>query len=225
MKHPFSRASLGVLAGLVAAAPVYAIGDPVPLRLHYQTRLVDATGTPIQNPVLLANFRIYDQPLEGLALYEELRPVKVEQGFLSVDIGEVTALPLALFELGKPLFLGVTFGFDSEMVPRFRLASNPFAVRSASAANADDVPGKDINPNTVSINGQLVIAANGNWVGPLDGIQGPTGPQGPVGPAGPSGPAGPTGAMGPQGPGGTSATRVRRGPRVRPGPPGSPRGV
>ena len=60
---------------------------------------------------------------------------------------------------------------------------------------ADDVRGT-INPTQVVINGQIVINADGEWVGS------PVGLRGPVGPPGPDGVPGPQGAPGPPGPAG-----------------------
>ena len=100
-------------------------------------------------------------------------------------------------------------GTDGEMLPRFRLNAMPppkFADAAATPSQphhrnhtvaADDVPGKDITPQ--SVNGFPVIGAAGQWVGSPTGLVGPIGPIGPVGPMGPGGGIGPTGPQGPPG--------------------------
>jgi hypothetical protein len=45
----------------------------------------------------------------------------------------------------------------------------------------------------IAINGQVIIDADGHWIGNLSGMQGPPGPQGPQGPQGEQGPQGPAG--------------------------------
>jgi hypothetical protein len=51
----------------------------------------------------------------------------------------------------------------------------------------------------IAINGQIIINADGNWVGNLSGLQGPPGPQGPKGDKGDTGPQGSQGEQGPPG--------------------------
>ena len=83
-----------------------------------------------------------------------------------------------LFEDEGELYLAMEVDSDGEMVPRHRLASAPYALRADTARNADDVQGSDINPASITVDGVPVIDANGNWVGPTSGLQGPIGPTG-----------------------------------------------
>jgi hypothetical protein len=68
----------------------------------------------------------------------------------------------------------------------------------------------DIHPSSVTVSGQQVIDAHGNWVGPPTGLVGPAGPTGPQGLAGASGA---TGAMGPMGPVGATGAVGATGPQ------------
>jgi len=197
----------GALLGGVALAQSV---DP-PSLLHYQGRLTDTLGGPVNQVGMNAVFRIYDQPTGGTALYTETRTVDVLDGLVSTLIGEVAALDPLLFDTQAVLYLGVTFGSDSEAMPRYRLASVGYALRAKSASNADDVAGKDITPNSITVNGQPVVDASGNWIGSSTGL---------VGPVGPAGPQGPTGPMGADGAPGTPGAPGAQGPPGVEGPPG-----
>ena len=210
-----SLLSCAALSGVVLAQSV----EP-PALLHYQGRLTDTLGGPVNTVGMTAVFRIYDQPTGGTPLYEETRTVDVLDGLVSTLIGEVTALDPTLFDTQAVLYLGVTFGADSEATPRFRLASVGYALRAKSASAADDVPGMDINPNSITVNGQPVVDAGGNWIGATAGLQGPAGPTGPVGPAGPTGPAGADGVDGADGAQGPAGPAGPPGPTGAPGPVG-----
>ena len=220
MKQLTNLLRLASILGL-CAAPAFANGGDPPPMIHFQGRLADAGGTPIDQLGLAVDFNIYDAPTGGNVLYTESRTLDVSAGLVSAMIGEVNALPASLFDANSVLYLGVTYGNDSEAVPRHRLASAPYALRARSATSADDVPGKDITPNSVTVNGTPVIDSAGNWVGSPTGLVGPTGPAGPVGPAGPDGPAGPTGAVGPEGPAGADGATGPAGPAGPEGPPGT----
>ncbi|MEM7309689.1 MAG: hypothetical protein AAF682_23640 [Planctomycetota bacterium] len=226
----------------LSASPLFA--QEPPALLQYQGRMSHTDGTSVTAVDLPVVFRIYDSPIGGMPLFEENRVLDVTDGLVSALIGEVEPLDTTLFDDQSVLYLGVQFGTDSEAVPRYRLASVGYALRAKSAASADDVPGKDIHPSSVSIGSSPVIDSAGNWVGPTtglvgpagtdgaDGAQGPAGPAGPTGPQGlagtdgadgapgPTGPAGPTGLQGPAGTDGTDGTQGPAGPAGPTGPQG-----
>lgn len=222
-KRPLSplRGALACL-GLACAAglstPALA-QDGGPALLQFQGRLTSPTGTPVQDPGLSVRFRLYTTPVGGAALFDETQSINVVDGQVSASVGSVQTLSESLFD-NDDLFLGVTFGGDSESAPRLRLASAPFAFRARSAKRADDVPGQDITPNSVTVGGVPVIDSDGNWVGPNSGLVGPVGPEGPVGPGGPEGPAGPQGLQGPAGADGLDGATGPVGPAGPTGPQG-----
>lgn len=177
-----------------------AAQEDVPLVLQYQARLFDmVSGSAIDDPALPLTFRIYSQSIGGVPLFTEQVVVDAVDGVASSPIGELAPLTAELFAQNPILYLGVTVGSDSEMVPRHRLTSAPYALRTASAAAADDVPGAHINPASVWIAGAPVIDSSGQWVGDPTGLQGPQGEQGEPGVQGPKGDAGPVGPQGPKG--------------------------
>lgn len=219
--------ALIVLAGMASAAGT-------PNHVHMQANLRDAAGVPLNGPASLT-LSVYDQSAgANPSLWSEVQSVTAVNGLVDIDLGTVTPLPLNLFS-SADRWLGVKIGADPEMTPRLHIATVPYSLRTGTAATADDVPGKDINPNSVTINGVPVIDSSGNWVGAPTGLQGPAGPQGPqgpagangadgaIGPAGPAGPqgdAGPAGPQGPQGPAGANGADGATGPAGPQGPQG-----
>lgn len=206
-----------LLALLASTVPLAAANDP-PALLHVQARLSDSLGAPVTQSGLPVVVRLYDVAVGGSPLYSESHSIDVANGLVGLALGSVTPLDPALIHANPVLFAGLTVGADSEMAPRMRLTSSAFALRAGSAAQADDVPGADITPNSVTVNGAAVIDATGQWVGPTSGLVGPMGPAGPQGATGPAGPVGVDGATGPQGPAGAAGPKGPTGPT---GPAGS----
>ena len=200
------------LGGFAAAQNVEA-----PTLLAFEGRITDSGGNPLTQLQVPVEFRLYNDPGSPSAAYTDIQTLDIVDGLVSAVIGgkNVPAIQ-QLVESDPTLFLGVTVGTDSEMLPRLALGSSAFALRATSAAEAEDVTDQDIHPNSVTVNGQLVIDANGNWTG-AGGLTGPTGPQGPVGPQGPQGNTGDTGDTGPQGEQGAVGPQ---GPQGVPGPTG-----
>ena len=130
---------------------------------------------------------IYRVAIGGSAVWTETHnAVAVNAGIFNLQLGSVAGFPPGLFD-GSSLYVGVTVGADSEMTPRFAITSQ---VYSQLAANAKDVKGADIHPNSVTIGAQPVIDSTGKWVGSPTGLQGPKGDTGPQGPKGDTGAAG-----------------------------------
>ncbi len=222
------RSLTGLRRSLLSLSLVWAAGmatpalaqDGGPALLQFQGRLTTPAGAPVQDPALSVRFRLYTTPVGGAALFDETQSIGVVDGQVSASIGSVQALNAALFD-NDDLFLGVTFGGDSESAPRLRLASAPFAFRARSAKRADDVPGQDITPNSVTVGGVPVIDDNGQWIGPSSGLVGPPGPAGPAGPTGPQGVPGPEGPQGPAGLDGADGPEGPVGPAGAQGPVGN----
>jgi len=212
--------AISLVASLSSAQPAF------PSSLPFQGRLVKQIGGNV-NGVEKITFRLYTLPAGGAPVWTEVAPaVSVTNGLFKVELGSVTALPVALFD-GRTFYLGVQVGTDPEMVPRLVLTSQAYA---RLAKNAQDVKGQDIHPNSVWIGSTPVIDSGGRWVGSPTGLRGPTGPAGPSGPTGPMGPSGPSGpkgakgdpgATGPRGPAGPTGPRGLQGPSGPTGPKGS----
>lgn len=211
-----------LLCGSLLAPEALAQSGDAPSILHYQARLLDSGGSPLSAASLSVTFTLYDAPTGGSVLYTETQSLDVTGGLLSAQIGASTPLNTALFDSSSERWLGITVGADSEMSPRTRMTSVAYALRAASARQADNVDGQDITPNSVSVGGITVIDAAGNWVGNTTGLVGPEGPVGPGGPAGPAGADGPQGPVGPMGPEGPTGPEGPQGAPGADGPIGLP---
>ncbi len=193
--------------------------------MHLQARVTDNLGTPVVGAIDVT-VRIYSSAVAATPLWFETHLVTAVDGVVNVVLGSNTPLPADMFDTTER-WMALKVGTDLEMLPRQQITSSPYARRAQTAKNADDVDGSDINPNTVTVNGQGVINSLGEWVGDPTGLQGPigptgaagadgsdgaTGPQGPIGLTGAQGPAGSTGATGPQGPIGLTGPEGPEGP-------------
>jgi hypothetical protein len=239
MRHSHLLRILVCAAAL--AVPAAAQGADL---LHFQGRFTNAGGAPFTgNHTLVVS--IYSVPTGGSALWQETQTATAANGVMSLLLGSVTPMPANLFD-GSDRYLGVKADLDPEMAPRQLMASTPYAKR---AGIAGDVPGANITPNSVTINGLPVINSLGQWIGSPTGLQGPTGPTGatgatgsqgpqgdpgiagvqgaqgdpgPIGPQGPQGDPGATGATGLQGPQGDPGVAGPQGPQGDPGAIGPP---
>ena len=210
MKTVHSLRALTLLLGGVLTAWT-ALAD-VPDVFRRTARAVDAqTGQPVEG-LRDVTLRIYDAPGLPLAeaFYSDTRALEFRNGVFTIE-SPITETLRAVLREGGSLYFGLQIGTDAELQPRLPLTSAFYAQL------AKDVSG-DINPRSITIDGQPVIDAQGRWVGDPSGLEGPEGPAGPQGEqglpgpqgerglagvdgeAGPQGPAGPQGASGAQGP-------------------------
>lgn len=180
-------AGLSALAALSVTSP--AVAD-VPQKLVHQGRLFDAAGAPLSKDVDIS-FALYSAANGGVPVWTEVHTVTVDNGYFSVELGDLNTIKDVF--TGAPLFLGIAVGNDAEMTPRSAVQSVPYALLAGNAVG-------DITPHTISVNGTLLVDANGTWVGPPTNLIGPQGPPGSIGMTGPAGPQGIQGPVGPQGP-------------------------
>ncbi len=125
----------GALAMGIGAPGAQA--DPPPT-LSYQGLLLDAAGER-QNGLLEILFSIYDVDAGGVPLWVDVQSVDVADGVFHVLLGSTTnPLPVGLF--AGPRFLGVTVTGDSELVPRTRLVSSPYALACQDASSLQGLP-------------------------------------------------------------------------------------
>ncbi|MGB0648288.1 MAG: hypothetical protein ACPGQS_13980, partial [Bradymonadia bacterium] len=146
-----------------------ALGQNV--TLTYQGNLFDANGDPV-NAELNMTFNLYEFADDGPVLWTETFPsVTVTNGAFSVELGSTELLPDALTGYGS-LYLGVTVENGAEMTPRMAVGSS---FQAQWAAQTSNLEGRDINPNSVSINDTPVIDETGAWIGDPTGLVGPEG--------------------------------------------------
>lgn len=103
-----------------------------PTVIIYQGRLTDDAGAPI-NATLPMTFALYAVPDGGTAAWVEAHPaITVTDGLFTAHLGEI--VPLSSAVMNDNSYLGLTVGSDSEMRPRQRLGSVPYARTLAPGA-------------------------------------------------------------------------------------------
>jgi hypothetical protein len=133
-------AALGVLVILVSAAAfgigsddarnAKDIGDAltrvsasdVTASINYQGKLTDNASEPLSGTYTMA-FRLYDVVTGGMALDTDTHTVEVTDGLFNTHID----FNQSYFD-GRELWLGITVGSDTEMMPRHELSAVPYAL-------------------------------------------------------------------------------------------------
>lgn len=116
--------------------------------ITHQGRLYDASDAPV-NGAIDERFALYDDPQATFPIWSETHSVTFDNGYFAVSLGSTVMLDVFV---GAPLYLGITVGTDSEMLPRGVIQSVPYALL------AGDVTG-EIHPKSVWIGGVTVIGA------------------------------------------------------------------
>ena len=121
-------ALIGVLFGAGSAVAF-------PGMFYYSGKLTDSGGNPIDGTVSIT-FRLYNVAMGESASWTEMHgSVDVDNGSYTVMLGSITPNLDLEFD-GSDKWLGITVGFDSEMTPRQKVGSVPYAM------NADRLDGK-----------------------------------------------------------------------------------
>jgi hypothetical protein len=149
-----------VAAAALALAALTSVSAhaAVPALLTHEGRLLDSNNQPVTTSQIFI-YKLYAAATGGTAMWTETLTVTFDQGYFSVQLGTMTAIPDSLLTSG-PLYLGIQVGTDPEMTPREQLTSVPYA------RIAGDVSG-DIHPTSVSVAGTTVIDNTGKWAGAL----------------------------------------------------------
>ena len=195
-----------IISALILLFPMVGLCVPA---LEFDGHLRNG-DVPVHGNVDLT-FYLYDDVDAEMAIWAESHDdVEVHSGNFRVLLfsqSDISAEDLGI----ETLYIGVSINGEAELLPRRRMHTS---ARARVAYEAMDVRG-DINPSSLSINGQIIINNEGAWVGPAgpDGEMGPVGPEGPMGPQGPVGAAGEVGPAGEQGPAGEPGIDGPAGPR------------
>ncbi len=131
-----------LIALALACCPV-AAQAAAPAFLPVQARLLDISGTPIENATTVT-FSLYTAPSGGPALYSEVRPIDPEDGYFAVFLGEVTPLDWSVVQSTSQLFIGIEIANGGEM-PRQPIGTVPFSAFADHAANSATVEDLDVN--------------------------------------------------------------------------------
>jgi len=111
----------------------------VPQNLNYQGRLLKSDGAP-ENGFLDVTFGLYADATTPTALWTETQQkVALTDGYYSVTLGAVTAVPSNIFD-GSVRYLQLTIG-SQVLSPRQLIASVPYAHMAgvAKSLQAGDV--------------------------------------------------------------------------------------
>jgi hypothetical protein len=104
-----------------------------PQSIHFQGLLNDASGNPVTDTKFM-EFRIYSTPTGGTPVWTEQNlAVDISEGLFSVVLGETNSLAGQFSSY--PLYITFVVGGE-EMLPRQKLQSVPYAIRSKDAEQA-----------------------------------------------------------------------------------------
>jgi hypothetical protein len=119
-----------VVLGLILLAGASPVGAQIPRTVSHQGLLLLPGSGPAPDGNYTMTFRIYSQESGGSALWTEAQTLAVSGGVYNATLGSVTALNLS-FDV--QYWLGVQLSGESEMTPRVRLTSAPYAYRAVVA--------------------------------------------------------------------------------------------
>lgn len=116
----------------------------VPPLISYQSLLRTTGGNPVPDSSYVVAFRLYEDSVGGVPVWEESQTVQTLQGVFHVLLGSATPVPYAAF--ASDLYLGVEVDAGPEMTPRVRLVSvgyamtaqNAYALEGQTAADLDE---------------------------------------------------------------------------------------
>ncbi|MCP4703469.1 MAG: hypothetical protein GY865_02570 [candidate division Zixibacteria bacterium] len=120
----------------------------VPNIINFQGYLTNGS-TPLDGSFELT-FKIYDVPTGGTELWTETRTFDVSDGYYSILLGEVTPIDISF---SGNAWIGVQITGQSEMTPRYQIASMPYAY---VAKHADSISNNTVDSTKV-IDGSLSI--------------------------------------------------------------------
>lgn len=129
-----------IVFAVLPSAPTLMAASQIPHFFNYQGRLLDSAGTAVADGTYSMKFSLYTSASGGTPIYTSVGTtaspaalsVSVTSGLFSVLIGDPSSgqNPLDIDFNQDGIYLGVTINADSEMTPRKRLSSVPFAFNS-----------------------------------------------------------------------------------------------
>lgn len=134
-----------LLALSVAQAQAPVLG--IPTVLSYNGRLLKADGTP-EIGAKAMRFSLYDASTGGTELWSEVQQVALSEGYYSVLLGAITPFPAAAFDQPDRYLALVIQG--SELAPRQRIGSVPFAFKTGSHQHDSQYQAKGLAPTIVT---------------------------------------------------------------------------
>lgn len=137
-----NRIRLAIAALMVGTTISTGALAVVPELIPLQGILADELGDPIDDTVTMT-FRMYASSDASSAIWTEVQPVAVDNGFFAAYLGDFTALP-SDFPTYNEVWLGVTVDSDPEM-ERFQLGAVPYALEAQRCERVGSLTEDDIN--------------------------------------------------------------------------------
>ncbi len=153
-----------ILAGLMLSVLTYA---QAPQRLSYQAVVRDANTELVVDQQVRLRLSILISPTATTSLWQEVQTIKTnENGLVSLQLGQVTALPANIFLNNGTLYLKTEVDPNGSgtytISGTSQLLSVPYAMYAKDVQNKDDA---DANPTneiqTLSISGTNLTLSNG----------------------------------------------------------------
>ncbi len=172
------RLVLFVTALAAGNSELSAVSNGPPGMINYQGYLVDSSGNPLGSKLVGNNrvsyptnysvrFKIYDnQNSDSGVKWEQDQVVTVDNGYFNVYLGEGKAIPASAFngDGADERFVGITvdmstqgFSDDSEIAPRLRLLSVPYAMLTNRALTADTLSSGATASGGLSVTGTTAL--------------------------------------------------------------------
>lgn len=142
---------------LLAACFVMGVGALIstqaapPRLLPFQGRITDASGTPVADGAKVVQFKIYDAPTGGTAVWNgEVQKITVNGGLVSTLLG--SKADLAAVDFNQALYLEITVDANADnqitvadppLLPRQSVLPAVFAVEAQSARDSVKLQGFD----------------------------------------------------------------------------------
>lgn len=169
MKNTHRRAN--VLAAIVLGTQSICVGSTQaapPRLLPFQGRLTDASGTPVADGAKVVQFKIYDAPTGGTAVWSgEVQKLTVNGGLVSTLLG--SKADLSGVDFNQAIYLEITVDANSDnqitaadppLLPRQSILPTVYAAVAGQMQYA--VPASGGNPATVASKGWDAVFENGN---------------------------------------------------------------
>lgn len=129
----FRKCTLGIVLIMVMSGSLWG---GVPQLISYQGLVKDSSGAPL-NGSFAVTFRLYSYPDSGAALWTEAHTaVPINEGLFNVSLGSVSAFA-GIEPEGDEIWLGITIGGNTEILPRAKWVSVPFAFQADHSDTAN----------------------------------------------------------------------------------------
>ncbi len=141
-------ATLALHTQAQAAAGIYKT-------INFQGKIVNTNGTNVADASYSFRFRIYSStyPTDATnacsansCMWEETKSITTTNGIFQTNLGDSTALPGSVNFNSDTLYIGVKFNGDTEMNPRIRLTSVPYAFNSDTLDGLDSAALVQLTP-------------------------------------------------------------------------------